>query len=115
MQKKKDKNLMKTDVKPLKQGLLSRIFHLYYDGFRTMTLGKTLWAVILIKLAIIFLVLKLFFFPDFINTNAKNGDKAGFGGGRQRNRVRNDQLVESGIHDAFNGGAGAEPCWKRAY
>ncbi|WP_337502251.1 DUF4492 domain-containing protein, partial [Segatella sp.] len=27
---------------------------------------------------IIFLVLKLFFFPDFINTNAKNGDKAGF-------------------------------------
>lgn len=78
MLKKKDKNLMKTDVKPMKQGLLSRIFHLYYDGFRTMTLGKTLWAVILIKLAIIFLVLKLFFFPDFINTNAKNGDKTGF-------------------------------------
>lgn len=78
MQKKKDKNLMKTDVKPMKQGLLSRFFHLYYDGFRTMTLGKTLWAVILIKLAIIFLVLKLFFFPDFIKTNAKNGDKAGF-------------------------------------
>ena len=78
MQKKKDKNLMKTDVKPMKEGLLSRIFHLYYDGFRTMTLGKTLWAVILIKLAIIFLVLKLFFFPDFINTNVKNGDKAGF-------------------------------------
>ena len=78
MQKKKDKNLMKTDVKPMKQGLLFQIFHLYYDGFRTMTLGKTLWTIILIKLAIIFLVLKLFFFPDFINTNAKNGDKAGF-------------------------------------
>ena len=78
MQKKKDKNLMKTDVKPMEKGLLSRIFHLYYDGFRTMTLGKTLWAVILIKLAIIFLVLKLFFFPDFINTNSKNGDKASF-------------------------------------
>ena len=86
MQKKKDKNLMKTDVKPMKQGLLSRIFHLYYDGFRTMTLGKTLWAVILIKLAIIFLVLKLFFFPDFINTNAKNGDKAGFGSKEILNR-----------------------------
>ena len=78
MQKKKDKNLMKTDVKPMKQGLLSQIFHLYYDGFRKMTLGKTLWTIILIKLAIIFLVLKLFFFPDFINTKAKNGDKAGF-------------------------------------
>ena len=78
MQKKKDKNLMKTDVKPMKQGLLSRIFHLYYDGFRTMTLGKTFWTIILIKLAIIFLVLKLFFFPNYINSNAKNGDKAGF-------------------------------------
>ena len=78
MQKKKDKNLMKTDVKPMKQGLLYQIFHLYYDGLRTMTLGKTLWTIILIKLAIIFLVLKLFFFPDFINTNSKNGDKAGF-------------------------------------
>ena len=78
MQKKKDKNLMKTDVKPMKQGLLSRIFHLYYDGFRTMTLGRTLWTIILIKLSIIFLVLKLFFFPNYINSNAKNGDKAGF-------------------------------------
>ena len=78
MQKKKDKNLMKTDVKPMKEGLLSRIFHLYYDGFRTMTLGKTLWTIILIKLAIIFLVLKLFFFPNYINSNAKDGDKAGF-------------------------------------
>ena len=78
MQKKKDKNLMKTDVKPMKQGLLSRIFHLYYDGFRTMTLGRTLWTIILIKLAIIFMVLKLFFFPNYINSNAKNGDKAGF-------------------------------------
>ncbi|MCE4120669.1 DUF4492 domain-containing protein [Prevotella copri] len=78
MQKKKDKNLMKTDVKQMKKGLLFQIFHLYYDGFRKMTLGKTLWTIILIKLAIIFLVLKLFFFPDFINTNAKNGDKAGF-------------------------------------
>lgn len=78
MQKKMDKNLMKTDVKPMKQGLLSRIFHLYYDGFRTMTLGRTLWTIIFIKLAIIFLVLKLFFFPNYINSNAKNGDKAGF-------------------------------------
>ena len=85
MKKEKNENLMKmdgkpmtTDVKPMKQGLLSRIFHLYYDGFRKMTLGKTLWTIILIKLAIIFLVLKLFFFPNYINSNAKNGDKAGF-------------------------------------
>ena len=26
-----------------KDGFWSRAFHLYYDGFRSMTLGKTLW------------------------------------------------------------------------
>lgn len=40
-----------------------RAWLLYYDGFRTMTIGRTLWAIILIKLAIMFLVLKIFFFP----------------------------------------------------
>ena len=29
-----------------------RIFRFYYDGFREMTLGRTLWAIILIKLFI---------------------------------------------------------------
>lgn len=62
----------------MKHGLLSKAFHLYYDGFRTMTLGKTLWTIILIKLAIIFLVLKLFFFPDYIDSKAPNKDKADF-------------------------------------
>ena len=31
-----------------------------------MTIGKTLWAIILIKLAVMFLILKLFFFPDIL-------------------------------------------------
>lgn len=62
----------------MKHELLSKIFNLYYDGFRTMTLGKTLWTIILIKLAIIFLVLKLFFFPNYIDSKASNQDKATF-------------------------------------
>jgi hypothetical protein len=45
------------------------VFLFYYDGFKEMTIGKTLWAIILIKLAIMFLVLKLFFFPNFLKTN----------------------------------------------
>ena len=36
-----------------------RIFRFYYDGFREMTLGRTLWAIILIKLFILFVVLRL--------------------------------------------------------
>ncbi|PTL34364.1 DUF4492 domain-containing protein [Prevotella sp. oral taxon 376] len=53
-------------------------YRLYYDGFRNMTLGKTLWAVILIKLVIIFAVLKLFFFPDFIRGKADKGQESEF-------------------------------------
>lgn len=37
---------------------------LYAGGFREMTVGRKLWAIILIKLAIMFLVFRLFFFPD---------------------------------------------------
>ena len=41
-----------------------RIFNFYLDGFRSMTLGRTLWAIILLKLFIMFAILRLFFFPD---------------------------------------------------
>jgi len=60
-----------------KKGFFYRAFHLYYDGFRSMTLGRTLWAIILIKLFIIFVVLKIFFFPNFLKEHAQ-GDEAGF-------------------------------------
>ena len=46
-----------------------RIYRFYLDGFRQMTLGKTLWKIIIIKLLIMFGVLKLFFFPNFLATN----------------------------------------------
>ncbi len=45
----------------------AKVIRFYTDGFRSMTIGKKLWALILIKLAIIFLVLRLFFFPDVLS------------------------------------------------
>jgi hypothetical protein len=63
---------MKTD------NLFRRAFYLYYDGFRQMTLGKTLWTIILIKLFIIFAILKVFFFPDYIGQHAEQGEEASF-------------------------------------
>ena len=60
-----------------KGNFLHKVYHLYYDGFRQMTLGKTLWAIILIKLFVIFIVLKLFFFPNFLKQHAE-GDEAGY-------------------------------------
>ena len=61
-----------------KQGFFYRVFDLYYDGFRNMRLGRTLWAIILIKLFIIFVVLKLFFFPNFLKEHAEKGKEAEF-------------------------------------
>lgn len=49
--------------------IFKKIFDFYYTGFRSMTVGKNLWAIILIKLAIMFLILKLFFFPNYLKTN----------------------------------------------
>ena len=50
-----------------KKPILSRIFSFYLEGFREMKLGKTLWLIILVKLFIIFFILRLFFFPNFLN------------------------------------------------
>ena len=58
-----------------KDSFLYRVFDLYYDGFRHMKLGKTLWAIIAIKLFIIFAILKLFFFPDFLKQKAEAGQE----------------------------------------
>ena len=49
--------------------LPKQVFLLYRDGFRSMVVGKTLWKIIAVKLFIMFAVLKLFFFPNYLNTN----------------------------------------------
>jgi hypothetical protein len=59
-----------------KDGFWYRVWDLYYDGFRNMTLGKTLWAIILIKLFIMFAILKVFFFPNFLKQHAEKGQEA---------------------------------------
>ena len=61
-----------------KDSFLYRAFDLYYDGFRHLTLGKTLWAVILIKLFIMFAILKVFFFPNFLKQHAEEGQEDEF-------------------------------------
>jgi len=50
-----------------KRSVTVRIFRFYLEGFRSMKLGKTLWTLILIKLFIMFVILKIFFFPRFLN------------------------------------------------
>lgn len=47
---------------------LNSIYTFYRNGFRAMTVGRTLWKIILIKLLVLFAVLKFFFFPNYLNT-----------------------------------------------
>ena len=50
---------------------LKNIFLFYYQGFRSMTVGRRLWLIIILKLIVMFLILKLFFFPNFLKTKFK--------------------------------------------
>ncbi len=49
-----------------------RVFHFYLEGFKNMKLGKTLWLIIIIKLIIMFGILRVFFFRDYLSQNTDN-------------------------------------------
>ena len=54
------------------QTVMKKIFALYLDGFKSMRLGKTLWLIAVIKLFILFAVIKYFFFPDVLQEHFQN-------------------------------------------
>lgn len=51
-----------------------KIWYFYYDGFRSMTVGKSLWLIILLKLFIFFVVMKLLFFPNILSRDYDNDE-----------------------------------------
>lgn len=55
-----------------KRSIFQSLYLFYKDGFQNMTVGKTLWLIILIKLFIMFVVLRIFFFPNYLNSNFKD-------------------------------------------
>jgi len=73
--------------------LLDRIFRFYYDGFRSMSSwGRKVWIIIIIKVFIMFAILKIFFFQDFLKSNYKDD--------KQRSEYVLDQLInEPSNHD----------------
>jgi len=46
----------------------SDFFAMYIEGFKNLTWGKPLWIIILLKLFIMFAILKVFFFPNLLNS-----------------------------------------------
>lgn len=58
---------------------LTNLYLFYRDGFKNMTVGRTLWLLVIVKLFIMFGILKVFFFPNFLNSKFDNEeDKANF-------------------------------------
>jgi len=52
--------------------ILKNIWTFYIEGFRDMpNYGKRVWTIIIIKLIIMFAVLKIFFFQDFLSSKGK--------------------------------------------
>lgn len=55
--------------------VITKVARFYIDGFKGMTWGKTVWLVILIKLFVMFAILKLFFFPNFLKTQFETDEQ----------------------------------------
>ncbi len=75
----------------LKENVFYRVYRFYYDGFQSMTIGKKLWIIILVKLFIIFIILKIFFFPDFLGSR--------FDTEKSRSDYVTDELTKRQIND----------------
>jgi len=68
--------------------ILNRLFRFYYDGFSDMpTWGRKAWIIIIIKVFIMFAILKIFFFQDFLKKKYDND--------KQRSEYVLDQLINS--------------------
>ena len=68
-------------------GTIGKLYRFYRDGFREMTTGRTLWVIILVKLFIMFAILKVFFFPDFLSSR--------FGSDAEKSDYVSGQLVKN--------------------
>ncbi len=54
---------------------IKKVANFYIDGFKSMKLGKKLWAIVAIKIFVLFVIIKLLFFPNILQEQFKS-DKA---------------------------------------
>jgi hypothetical protein len=66
---------------------MRRIVSFYVDGFRSMKVGKKLWAIVAVKLFVLFVIIKLLFFPNVM--------KEYFHSDRERSDYILDQLTHT--------------------
>jgi hypothetical protein len=69
-----------------KKSFATKFIEFYRDGFKNMTVGRTLWFIALLKLFIMFAILKVFFFPNLLKEKFDNDS--------DRGNYVSEQLVE---------------------
>lgn len=58
------------------RSVIFKVWRFYIDGFANLsTWGRKVWLIILIKLFILFAIIRLFFMPDFLKKNFKNDEQ----------------------------------------
>lgn len=55
--------------------IIRNIYYFYLNGFKNMTLGKTLWKIIFIKLLVITLFLNYFIHDKSLNSEYKSQEQ----------------------------------------
>ncbi len=67
---------------------INLFFRFYYEGFQNMSAwGRKVWLIIIIKLFIIYAILKIFFFQDFLGKRYDNDS--------QRSEYVRNQILNS--------------------
>ena len=63
------------------------VFEFYRDGFKSMTWGRTLWIFILVKLFVMFVILRIFFFTPYLKGKSET----------EKQHYVGSELIERGI------------------
>ena len=66
--------MQSNNTKEPHNNILRSIADMYIDGFRNMTIGRKLWMLIIIKLFIMFAILKLLCLPVILESKYDNDD-----------------------------------------
>jgi hypothetical protein len=79
----------------IRKNIFVSVWELYRDGFRNMTWGKQLWFLILLKVIILFAVLRVFFFkPAMAGMTVKQkSEHVGYNLTHKDLAVKNDTIT----------------------
>lgn len=69
-----------------RQNIIVSVWNFYADGFRNMTWGRPLWGLVILKIIILFAVLRVFFFQPVLSGKT-DSEKSDFVGRRLTERA----------------------------